>query len=73
MWFLDEVFTAVSSEPHVYADITVDMQGEIAAVEARMAQSGVESLEWSLTPGTRWASERVTGACHWAEYAGQSD
>ena len=50
--FVDEVFTAVATEPHVYTDIVIDMQAEAVATEAAVAQYGVDA-EWSMSSDTR--------------------
>ena len=50
--FLDEVFTAVATEPHVYTDIIIDMQAEVVAAEATVAQYAVDA-EWKMSSDAR--------------------
>ena len=50
--FLDEVFNAVATEPHVYTDIIIDMQAEVVAAEATVAQYAMDA-EWNMSSNTR--------------------
>lgn len=56
--FLDEVFTAVATEPHVYTDIIIDMQAEVVAAEAQYAMDA----EWNMLSDTRYV---LKGAIPW--------
>ncbi|XP_068755165.1 nucleolar pre-ribosomal-associated protein 1-like isoform X2 [Montipora capricornis] len=49
--FLDEVFTAVTKEPHAHADDVIDAQAEVAASEASLEECGVDS-RWNVTSNT---------------------
>ena len=50
--FLDEVFTAVTKEPHAHADDVIDAQAEVAASEASLEECGVDP-RWNVTSNTR--------------------
>lgn len=52
--FLDEVFTAVASEPYVYTDIVIDMQTEAVAQEASVMQFGMDSTEQNWSSDARF-------------------
>ena len=52
--FLDEIFTAVASEPYVYTDIVIDMQTEAVAEEASVMQFGMDSTEQNWSSDARF-------------------
>ena len=39
----------MAAEPYDYTDIVIEMQAQAAAVEASVAQTGVESSQWNMS------------------------
>ena len=52
--FLDEVFTAVASEPYLYTDIVIDLQAEAVLQEACALQFGLDPTDWTQSSNTRF-------------------
>ncbi|XP_022797243.1 uncharacterized protein LOC111335571 [Stylophora pistillata] len=45
--FLDEVFTAVVTEPYLYSDAVIDLQAEAVSHEASAVQFSLDLTEWT--------------------------